>query len=108
MAHTFVIIQVYPSDEPTELDVALQPLSVAEVESDEFLIALLREHMKPQDLLYLRAACLVTEDLSEKIEEARKLTKGAYGVLVPFPANIYVPVPKNFFLTLLFSQSEFV
>ena len=92
VAHPIVVIQVFPLEQPSELDVKLEPLTIDQVEDDQFLIQFLRENMQPQDLQHLPAVCLVTENLGEKIQEARKLTSGAFGVLLPIPANIFVEV----------------
>ncbi len=92
VADTIVVIQVFPLEQPSELDIRLEPLTIDQVEDDQFLIQFLRNNMQPSDLQHLPAVCLVTENLGEKIQEARKLTKGAFGVLLPIPANIFVEV----------------
>ena len=96
MALTISLIPVEPTTEPTELDELLQPCSMAQMESDAWLIKTLRERTTQLDLQHLKLILFLAEGLGEKVREARQATQGAYGTILPLPPQIWTPVTEFF------------
>jgi len=99
VALTISLIPVEPTTEPTELDELLQPCSMAQMESDAWLIKTLRERTTQLDLQHLELILFLAEGLGAKVREARRATQGAYGTILPLPPQIWTPVTAVFLKT---------
>ena len=98
---TVFVIPVHPSTVPTEVDRILEPWSLTQIEDEKFLLQYLRDHTTPHDLQHLPLTLFLTQGVGEKVRAAREATNGEYGVILPIPPQVWVPVTS---ITRIFSH----